>query len=136
MNYFENMCSDSISCIYKNLSLIICNIYKAANIDFNHYLVINSMSQNISMPSMLPSMLPDLQLNYASDEDDEDADDEKQLMAMLIKLKTAKTAMEESRKRYRETLFTISQLFDFYDRMSVIIYYFTNLWQQARQDCL
>ena len=46
-------------------------------------------------------LMPDLNVNFNPDEEEEeDAAEEKNLMTILLKLKTAKSSLEASRKRY------------------------------------
>ena len=50
-------------------------------------------------------LMPDLDVNFNPDEEEEeDAAEEKNLMTILLKLKTAKSSLHASRKRYRDIL--------------------------------
>lgn len=45
-------------------------------------------------------VLPELQLNLSQGDEDDDAEEEKNMMTILMKLKNAQSSMNESRKRY------------------------------------
>ena len=48
--------------------------------------------------------MPDLNVDFNPDvEEDEDAAEEKNLMTILLKLKTAKSSLDASRKRYSKS---------------------------------
>ena len=50
-------------------------------------------------------LMPDLDVNFNPDEEEEeDAAEEKNLMTILLKLKTAKSSLHASRKRYCDML--------------------------------
>lgn len=44
-------------------------------------------------------ILPEFQLNLTQGEEDDDAEEEKNMMAILLKLQNAQSSMNESRKR-------------------------------------
>lgn len=76
-----------------------CNIYIEQRARFSYFLTVLIFTMNALRE--LPITMPDLQVTSALDSDDEDgdADEEKNLMGILMKLKAAKTNIEESRKR-------------------------------------
>ena len=49
-------------------------------------------------PVVLPT-LPELQLNLTQFDEEDDAEEERNMMNILVKLKNAQTSMNESRKR-------------------------------------
>jgi hypothetical protein len=55
------------------------------------------------MASKSMPLMPDLDVNFNPDEEEEeDAAEEKNLMTILLKLKTAKSSLHASRKRYHD----------------------------------
>ncbi len=44
--------------------------------------------------------LPEFQLNLSQGDEEDDAEEEKNMMAILMKLKTAQSSMHESKKRW------------------------------------
>jgi hypothetical protein len=57
------------------------------------------------MASKSMPLMPDLDVNFNPDEEEEeDAAEEKNLMTILLKLKTAKSSLHASRKRYHELI--------------------------------
>ena len=49
-------------------------------------------------------IMPELNPNLSDDDENEDKAEETNLMAILLKLKTAKSSIDESRRKYQHTM--------------------------------